>query len=346
MNKFKRTDLEILGDDAVKSQTSSPSLPTQGAEVHVSTVSEQLRKLQNKIVNDPANSTGVFIIHSKADDMIFVGSASRSFKSKWVEHNSLLRRNMHGTWMLQWLYHRYGIDNFSYYMIEVCPPEDCLMRKNYYINLLEPEINFGIPPDTKSQGLQLREEIENLWKEWEKTEEGQQYRKNTIGKKRAKWAKTKVGRATIREDMRNLRDSLNETNMSEEEKIEKLLEYNEYFPEKPFSKEEIRSFINKSRTKEKNKSYAETKSEGANHTSSKFIIPSKPVEINKPPHRKKTESQKHRIENDMPIETTRYKKHITKAQLKREAKEQIDNTVGCVWLVIIILIICILIWLF
>ncbi|HQF37286.1 MAG TPA: hypothetical protein PLL26_06655 [Candidatus Dojkabacteria bacterium] len=346
MNKFKRADIDILGKDAIMPQISLPSFPSQGAEVRVSTVSEQLRKLQNKIENDAANATGVFIIHSKADDMIFVGSASRSFKSKWAEHNSLLRRNMHGTWMLQWLYHRYGIDNFSYYMIEVCPPEDCLKRKNYYVNLLEPEINFGIPPDTKSHGLQLREEIERLWKEWEKTEEGKQYRKNTIGKKRAKWAKTKVGRATIREDMRNLRDNLNKTNLSEEEKIEKLLEYNEYFPEKPFNNEEIRNFINKSRTKGRDKSYTEPKGEGGNHISSKFVIPSKPVEINKTPHIKKTESQKHRIEYDKRIETTKYKNHKSKAQLKREAKEQINNTMGCVWLVIIILIIWFLIWFF
>jgi hypothetical protein len=177
--------------------------------------------------------------------MIYVGSAERSFTSRWNGHILNLKLNRHGNWMLQWLFNIYGIGNLDFYMIEVCPPDRCLLRENYYIQDLDPELNLTGTLNSLGLGLKSIEEKDKLWDEWMKTEKGREYKRNTIGKKRLKWVKTPVGRQTIKQDIKNLRDRLNNTSMTEDEKVAELLRlYREYFPTKPIKKETLIKYLN------------------------------------------------------------------------------------------------------
>jgi group I intron endonuclease len=216
-------------------------------ETKKQSVGEQLRELNDKTLSlNPSGKTGVYVFHSKIDDMIYIGSAI-NLEGRRQEHLDELEKNQHPNWMFQLIYHRHGLDNLSFYIIEFCSPKDSLNREAWYIQEFDPEINIaGVRWSTLGLDLKSMNEQEQVREEWYQTEKGKEYKRNTIDVIRAKWAQTPVGKKCIRQDMKNLGDRLNNTNMTEEEKVAELLKwYKEYFPTKPITKETLVKFIKK-----------------------------------------------------------------------------------------------------
>lgn len=315
-----------------------------------SSVSDQLQELQNCASTIKSGDSGIFVVHSKVTDFIYVGRAEINFEKKWHQYTLDLKKHRHSNWMLQLLFDRHGLDNLGFYIIEYCAPDDCLKRESYYVNNLEPELNINYLLGTFGFDFKSMEEQDKVWKEWMQTEEGKEYKRNTIGKKREKWAKTPVGRSTIRQDLKTLRERLHNMNLTDEEKEAKINDYyNEYFPNRTIKKKQPITGDNQ-------------KEISAN--TSKFVIPTKPIPlveptkgikdikstqpnyVDRPPKPVNNDNLAKSFKVHKPSEPVRPYKPKSKAQLKREANEQANNFMGCFWFVIVILIIWFLIWLF
>jgi group I intron endonuclease len=209
-------------------------------------VGEQLQEINDQaLLSNPSLKTGVYVFHSKINEMIYIGSAMDSLIIRKTQHIKELNENRHINWMFQMLFHKYGPDNLAYYIMEFCPPELCKNREAEYINDCDPEINIaGVRWNTLGMDLKSLEEQDKVRHEWFRTEVGKEYKRNTIDKKRAEWAKTKVGKNCIKQDLKNLGRRLNQTNMTEDEKINELLNwYMEYFPTKKIKKETLLKFL-------------------------------------------------------------------------------------------------------
>lgn len=148
--------------------------------------------------------------------------------------------------MLQLTHHRYGLDNFSFYIIEFCSPKELLSHEAEYIYEFDPEINIkGVKWSTLGLDFPSMQEQQRVRNEWCKTEKGREYKRNTIDVKRAEWIKTKIGRDCVREDLKNLREQLNNSRRTVDEKVIEILEYfNEYFPDFNIEREAVVKFIN------------------------------------------------------------------------------------------------------
>ena len=221
-------------------------------ETKKQSVGEQLRELNDKtMLLNPSGKTGVYVFHSKIDDMIYIGSAI-NLEGRRQEHLDELEKNQHVNWMFQMTYHRHGLDNLSFYIIEYCSLKDRLNREAWYIQECDPEINIaGVKWSTLGLDLKSMNEQEQIREEWYQTKKGKENKRNTIDVKRVKWAQTPVGRACIRQDMKNLGERLNNTIMTEEQKVEELLRwYKEYFPTKSIKKETLIKFIKKDTPKQ------------------------------------------------------------------------------------------------
>lgn len=241
VNKFRRNSPRSLSDEQRNLENVLSHIPSQGNNVPGCQVRDQLQRIQSKISERPSQVSGVYVIHSKVNDFIYVGSALRSFSLRWEEHLFDLRMMHHSNSFLQFLYCKYGIDNLDFYMIEVCSPKDCLKRESYHVQDLMPELNLNALLGTSGFDSKLSKE----WDEWYETEEGREYKRNTIDIKRAEWVKTPVGRNCVRQDIKNLKDRLNKTNLTQDEKVTEILGYfREYFPTMPIKKETLIQFMN------------------------------------------------------------------------------------------------------
>jgi group I intron endonuclease len=218
------------------------------AERKNKSVREQLQEMNDKaLLSNPAAKTGVYVFHSKINDMIYIGSAFDSLQRRKKQHIQDLNENRHVNWMFQLLFHKYGLDNLDYYVIEFCPPEQCKNHEAKYIEDCDPEINIA-SVRWSSLGMDFKslEEQDKVRDEWLQTEAGKEYKRNTNDKKRAEWAQTKVGRDCIRQDLKNLGNSLNQTNLTEEEKLAELLKWSmDYFPANKIKKITLLKFLKK-----------------------------------------------------------------------------------------------------
>lgn len=216
------------------------------AETINKSVEEQLLELSFQSLSlTPSYKSGVYVFHSKANDFIYIGSAV-NLEKRHQSHIYDLKMNQHVNWMFQLTYHRYGLDNLSFYIMELCPSKECLQREQKLIYECDPEINIeGVRWETLGLDFKSMNEQQDVYEEWLQTEKGKEYKRNTIEKKRAKWFKTPVGRNCVRQDIKNLRDRLNKTSLTQDEKVEEILDYfREYFPTMPIKKDTLIKFIN------------------------------------------------------------------------------------------------------
>lgn len=89
------------------------------------------------------SNTGIYLIKNIKNNKIYVGSASgRGFKSRWVCHKSLLRRNKHHSIHLQRAWNKDGENSFVFIILEYCSPQECINREQFYLDSLLPEYNI------------------------------------------------------------------------------------------------------------------------------------------------------------------------------------------------------------
>lgn len=90
--------------------------------------------------------TGVYKITCTINNRFYIGSAScinastskRGFLGRYNIHTKSLIENKHKNVILQNSFNKYGIDNFTFSIIEYCNPEDCKDKEQFYLDILQP----------------------------------------------------------------------------------------------------------------------------------------------------------------------------------------------------------------
>lgn len=95
--------------------------------------------------------SGVYAIRNKVNGKVYVGSGVRQVKYRGQCHRSELRHGIHGNYHLQQAWNHYGSDAFEFLILEECPPEQCLVREQHWIDTLDAtnqEKGYNICPVT------------------------------------------------------------------------------------------------------------------------------------------------------------------------------------------------------
>lgn len=86
---------------------------------------------------------GIYKIINNVNNKLYIGS-SMNIKSRFSKHKSLLKNNKHDNDYLQNSFNKYGIDNFSFEVIEFCEVSELIDKENYYINFYKSNnLNLG-----------------------------------------------------------------------------------------------------------------------------------------------------------------------------------------------------------
>lgn len=76
---------------------------------------------------------GIYKIENLVNSKIYVGSSINIY-SRWYDHKITLKKNVHINKHLQRAHNKYGIDNFSFEVVEKCEKEDLLIREQYWMD--------------------------------------------------------------------------------------------------------------------------------------------------------------------------------------------------------------------
>lgn len=87
------------------------------------------------------NKSGIYKIECKKTGAFYIGSAV-SIYDRWHGHLSELKKGKHGNIHLQRIYNKYGKDQLSFSVIELCDVPQLLIKEQGYINKLNPTINI------------------------------------------------------------------------------------------------------------------------------------------------------------------------------------------------------------
>lgn len=87
-------------------------------------------------------NTGVYQILNIVTNDFYVGSTAWDFKRRWKIHQRQLKSNQHPNQHLQHAWNKYGGQNFRLDILEKCPPSQCLLREQHYLNTLHPSYNI------------------------------------------------------------------------------------------------------------------------------------------------------------------------------------------------------------
>lgn len=80
------------------------------------------------------NMIGIYKIENLITNKIYIGS-SKNINERFINHKSMLKNNTHHCVYLQRAINKYGINNFSFEIVEQCSIEDLVIKEQYYIDL-------------------------------------------------------------------------------------------------------------------------------------------------------------------------------------------------------------------
>lgn len=90
---------------------------------------------------DPKDLIKIGIYCIKINNHLYIGSTTISFYRRFKSHLNLLNKNKHFNIHFQNCYNKYKSIQFE--IIEACTKEVCLKREQYYLNLLNPDLNIS-----------------------------------------------------------------------------------------------------------------------------------------------------------------------------------------------------------
>jgi group I intron endonuclease len=110
----------------------------------------------------PDGDIGVYAIVNVVRGKRYVGSSAKSIKVRWWLHRTALRAGKHHSRHLQRAWDKYGEDAFSFEVLEVCPPEQCVAREQHWIDhhkAADGRYGYNVSPTAGSQlGIKRSEE--------------------------------------------------------------------------------------------------------------------------------------------------------------------------------------------
>ena len=88
-------------------------------------------------------SCGIYKIENTENNKIYIGS-SVNLGNREQKHFWMLRKNIHDNDYLQHSYNKYGKEWFIFDILEICTPEELIVRENFYINKYNSnDLSFG-----------------------------------------------------------------------------------------------------------------------------------------------------------------------------------------------------------
>lgn len=90
---------------------------------------------------------GIYKITCTVNDKIYVGCTYRSFRDRFLQHRSTLKRGTHYAFYMQNCYNKYGSDAFQIEILEIIPKDSqdlIFEREDYWIDLLQPHFNYPL----------------------------------------------------------------------------------------------------------------------------------------------------------------------------------------------------------
>jgi len=80
--------------------------------------------------------SGIYVIENIINNKRYIGSA-KNFKKRWYVHKSALNNNTHDNSYLQKAWNKYGVNNFSFGILEEVEPDKLIEREQYYIHFYD-----------------------------------------------------------------------------------------------------------------------------------------------------------------------------------------------------------------
>lgn len=82
-------------------------------------------------ISNAPRTTGVYFII--CGDRRYVGSAAKSFQSRWRQHLRALTNKSHRNSFLQRLHDKHGVLSLQFQIAEECGPSECLQKEQHWI---------------------------------------------------------------------------------------------------------------------------------------------------------------------------------------------------------------------
>lgn len=116
------------------------------------------------------NASGVYMILSKFDYKVYVGS-SYNIAIRWKSHRKQLNAGTHKNIHLQRAWNKYNEDNFIFFVVENCDKSLLVTREQYWIDFLcacNPEFGYNInkKADRVTYTKEVRQKLSEKTKEY------------------------------------------------------------------------------------------------------------------------------------------------------------------------------------
>jgi group I intron endonuclease len=116
-----------------------------------------LLALVNSNQKELLHKSGIYKLSFPETDNFYIGSTTESFKRRYLRHFRALKENSHYNSILQKAFRKYN-EKMTLEILEVCLPEECISREQFYIDKLNPVYNIcktagntlGVKPSEKS----------------------------------------------------------------------------------------------------------------------------------------------------------------------------------------------------
>lgn len=84
---------------------------------------------------------GIYLIRCIPENKIYIGCTKQSFRARFSNHCKFLIQGKLANKNLQKDFNHYGADKFEFEILEVCKPQDAVLREQYYIDTMIPYYN-------------------------------------------------------------------------------------------------------------------------------------------------------------------------------------------------------------
>lgn len=91
--------------------------------------------------------SGVYAIANTQNGLLYIGSATTSFRARWRVHVNDLINGRHSNKRLQRSFAAHGPDRFRFSVLLVCAPKDCLFYEQLFIdnlNVCDPRFGYNV----------------------------------------------------------------------------------------------------------------------------------------------------------------------------------------------------------
>jgi group I intron endonuclease len=110
------------------------------------------------------SNSGIYKITNKITNNFYIGSSCK-LKLRYNRHKCNLLSNTHLNFYLQQSVNKYGIENLTFELLELCNVEVLLEREQYYIDTLNPKYNIVRDVSMRSMTQEVKDKISSTVKE-------------------------------------------------------------------------------------------------------------------------------------------------------------------------------------